>query len=171
MLYLLDANVLIDAHRDYYPHDRVPEYWEWLVHHGDNGNAKIALEVYEEITEKNKKKEDKDALSLWAESTEVEAALLLGEAVDIDLVRQVTTQGYASDLRDDEVDKIGRDPFLIAYAMADPDDRCVVTTEVRKPSKTRANRRVPDVCDSMGVQVCNTFEFVRALDFSTKWMK
>ena len=28
MLYLLDANVLISAHRDYYPVKRVPEYWD-----------------------------------------------------------------------------------------------------------------------------------------------
>jgi hypothetical protein len=27
MLYLLDANALIDAHRDYYRIGRVPEFW------------------------------------------------------------------------------------------------------------------------------------------------
>ena len=31
LLYLLDANVLIDADRDYYPIDRVPEFWNWLA--------------------------------------------------------------------------------------------------------------------------------------------
>ena len=31
MLYLLDANVFIDANRDYYPLDRFPEFWDWLV--------------------------------------------------------------------------------------------------------------------------------------------
>ena len=31
MLYLLDANVLIDANRDYYQIERVPEFWEWLI--------------------------------------------------------------------------------------------------------------------------------------------
>ena len=34
MLYLLDASVLITAYNSYYPIDRVPEYWEWLVHMG-----------------------------------------------------------------------------------------------------------------------------------------
>jgi len=37
MLYLLDANVLIDANRDYYPIARIPEFWEWLVYHGEEG--------------------------------------------------------------------------------------------------------------------------------------
>ena len=30
-LYLLDANVLIRAHEDYYPVDRIPQYWTWLL--------------------------------------------------------------------------------------------------------------------------------------------
>lgn len=45
MLFLLDANVLIDAHRDYYPLDRVPEFWSWLEHQGENGRAAIPVEV------------------------------------------------------------------------------------------------------------------------------
>jgi hypothetical protein len=32
MIYLLDANILITASRNYYPIDRVPEFWEWLVY-------------------------------------------------------------------------------------------------------------------------------------------
>ncbi|RPI71776.1 MAG: DUF4411 family protein [Geobacteraceae bacterium] len=28
MLYLLDANTLIDAKRDYFEFERVPEFWE-----------------------------------------------------------------------------------------------------------------------------------------------
>lgn len=31
MLCLLDANVLIGAHNDYYPIDRMPQFWEWLT--------------------------------------------------------------------------------------------------------------------------------------------
>lgn len=34
MLYLLDANVLIRAHSDYYPIDRIPQFWEWLIREG-----------------------------------------------------------------------------------------------------------------------------------------
>ena len=49
MLYLLDANVLIDANRDYYPIGRVPEFWDWLAAMGDLGRVKIPQETYEEI--------------------------------------------------------------------------------------------------------------------------
>jgi hypothetical protein len=77
---------------------------------------------------------------------EVTKALLLEEDVDANLVANVINKGYAPDLTDDEVLQIGRDPFLIAYALASPANRCVVTTEASAPSKQRQNRRIPDVC-------------------------
>lgn len=43
--------MLITANRDYYPLDRVPEFWEWLVHHGTSGQVKIPIEMVEEIRE------------------------------------------------------------------------------------------------------------------------
>ena len=163
MLFLLDANVLIDANRDYYPINRVPEFWEWLSDAGENDRVKIPLEVYEEI------KKGDDDLAEWIKNDTNKAALLFEEDVDVNLVSRVTDDGYADDLTDDEVEKIGRDPFLVAYAIADKDNRCIVTTEVSKPSRKRANRHLPDVCDTFHVPCVNTFQFVRALDFSTRW--
>lgn len=75
----------------------------------------------------------------------------------------------ANDLTDEEVLKIGHDPFLIAYALVDAANRRVVTTEASKPSATRANRRVPDVCRDLGITSCNMFKLIRELDFSTNW--
>lgn len=49
MLYLLDANVLIVANRDYYPHGRVPEFWDWLLDRAATGRTKVPVEMYEEI--------------------------------------------------------------------------------------------------------------------------
>ncbi len=163
MLYLLDANVLIDANRDYYPITRVPEFWEWLAHNGTEGRVKIARELYEEIKDGN------DDLGKWARANDIEEAIVLDEEADVALVSRVIDEGYAPDLSDDEVEKVGRDPFLIAYALAAPGDRCVVTTEGSRPRRQRANRHVPDVCNDLGLPCCNTFEFVRALDFRTGW--
>ena len=104
MLHLLDANVLIDANRDYYP-----------------------------------------------------------------LMARVIEQGYAKDLNDEEIETIGQDAFLIAYALADVQQRRVVTTETSRPRRKRANRHIPDVCRDLGIRCYNTFEFLRALDFTTRW--
>jgi hypothetical protein len=112
---------------------------------------------------------DDDPLLDWICISEIQTALLLDETVDVALVQQVVSIGYAPDLRDDEVDKIGRDPFLIAYALADPLNRTVVTTEVSKPSTQRANRKVPDVCNAVGTISCGPFALNKALGFKTGW--
>lgn len=166
MLYLLDANVLIDANRDYYPIGAVDEYWEWLVYQGSIGSVKVPIEIYEEIKDG---KSGTDALATWAKEAKTEAALRLDEDVDIDLVRKVIEDGYAPDLNDIEIEKIGRDPFLIAYGVAHSGARKVVSTEVSAPSKQRANKKVPDVCRHFGVSACNAFQFTRELKFSTAW--
>ncbi len=162
LLYLLDANVLIDANRDYYPIHRVPEFWQWLVHMGEQGMVKVPREVYEKVTDAQN-----DALSNWLKDNK--SVMLLEEEVDGTLLRYVTEQGYADDLADDEIGKLNEDPFLIAYTLADRTQRCVVTTETSKPNRQRANRHIPDVCDDFGVCHHNTFQFIDELDFRTNW--
>jgi hypothetical protein len=111
MIYLLDANVLITANNLYYPIDQVPEFWSWVHYQATSNQVKIPREIMEEIKAGRK---DDDLLLDWLNDTDVETALLLDEVVDTTLVQQVVTNGYAPDLHDDEVEKIGRDPFLIA---------------------------------------------------------
>ncbi len=79
MLYLLDANTLINAKRDYYQFSRVPEFWDWLIHQGEIGNVKIPSEVYDEFKDTTDKNGKKDDLALWANKKEVKDALLLRE--------------------------------------------------------------------------------------------
>ena len=162
-MYLLDANVLIDANRDYYPISRVPEYWEWLEYQATVGQVKAPLEVWEEI------KAGKDDVADWLKQDGVAKALLLAHDADVQTVSLVVAQGYAGDLTDDELIKIGADPFLIAYAVASAEECVVVTTEVSKPNATRANRKIPDVCEHFGVPCCNPFQFGHQLNFSTDW--
>ena len=167
MLYLLDANVLITAHHLYYPIDAVPEFWDWLAHQGEAGNIKMPIETFEEVKD-GSNDADKDLLYAWVQDDAHKAAILFDGDVEPQLVQQVTEQ-YAPDLTDDELEAIGRDPFLIAHALADPGNRCVVTTEVSKPKWKRQNRKIPDVCRDVGVQCCDTFTMLRALQFSTRW--
>ena len=166
MLFLLDANVLITANSTYYPLDQIPEFWSWVQHQAESNRLKIPREIMEEIKAGRK---DDDPLLDWICIPEIESALLLDELVDVALVQHVVSTGYAADLSDDEVEKIGRDPFLIAYALADPAERTVVTTEVSRPSAQRANRKVPDVCQNLGAISCGPFALNRALGFRTGW--
>lgn len=166
MLYLLDANVLITANSNYYALDQVPEFWDWVHHQAVSNRLKIPREIMDEIEAGRK---DNDPLLDWLSTPEFKAALLFDETVDAALVQSVVSVGYAPNLTDDEVEKIGRDPFLIAYALASPTERTVVTVEVSRPSAQRQNRKIPDVCQALGVQSCGPFAMNRALGFSTAW--
>lgn len=168
MLYLLDASVLITAHSNYYPVDAVPEFWDWLAHHCQASNVKMPIETFEEVRDGSNDAEQ-DLLYGWVRNDAIKDALLFGEEVNRDLVRRVIDEGYAPDLRDDEIEQIGRDPFLIAYALASPNDRCVVSNEVSRPRKQRQNRKIPDICRELGVQCCDTFTMTRTLGFATNW--
>lgn len=169
MLYLLDANVLITAHNTYYPINRVPEFWAWLLHHAEQGRVRMPLEIFEEVREGTGDAE-KDLLFGWLKEPDVKRTLLLEEEVSADVVQLVIDEGYSPDLNDVELEKVGRDPFLVAYALAAPDGRSVVSNETSSPSRIRANRKLPDVCRAMGATCCNTFALVRALDFTTAWV-
>lgn len=169
-LYLLDANVLITANRDYYSMEMVPVFWEWLLHMAECGSVKMPIETLEEVRDGGGKAK-KDALVTWLNRPDVYGKLVLQEEAVPEIVASVIAKGYAPDLDETELEAIGRDPFLIAYAVADRENRVVVSIEGSAPAKKRANRRVPDVCLDNDVSVCNTFTMLRALRFTTAWTR
>lgn len=168
MIYLIDANVLITAHNTYYPVDRVPEFWDWLLHQAKAGVVKMPIEVFEEVME-GSGDEEKDQLLAWLKGEGVRAALVLEGEANIALVQRVLAIAYAADLDDIELETVGRDPFLIAHGLAAPASRTVVSNEVSKNTQRRARRKIPDACRDVGVACCNTFAMLRALDWRTGW--
>ena len=96
-------------------------------------------------------------------------AEILVEQAEQDLVARITYGGYLKNPSDDELEKIGRDPFLISYALKDIENRCIVTTETSKPSRIGANRHIPDVCNDFNIRCINNFQMIKELNFSTNW--
>jgi hypothetical protein len=158
-LYLLDANVLIRAHEDYYPVDRIPPFWAWLLDQAHSNVIKMPRVIFDEVTP------PPGPFATWLTQKDVREALILNENIPVSIIRHVIDIGYAPDLTDVEVDEIGKDPFLVASALSGT-DRVVVTVEVSKPSKKRQNRKVPDVCRTFGIKSINPFELYRLLKFS-----
>jgi hypothetical protein len=156
-LYILDANVLIRAHEDYYPVDRIPQFWVWLLEMAASDTIKMPRVIFDEV------RPSPGPLADWLKRQDVKDALVLNERPTG--VQQVIANGYASDLNDVEIEKLGKDPFLIAAALAGP-DRVVVSKEVSKPSATRANRKVPDVCKILGVMSITDFRLYSILKFT-----
>ncbi len=97
MLYLLDANVLITAHRDYYPVMRVPEFWGWLHHQAAAGRVKTPSEILDEV-KRGRARKGMDDLLDWLRDPDVKEAIVLDEEPDPALVQRVVEQGYAPNL-------------------------------------------------------------------------
>ncbi len=161
MTHLLDANVLIDAGRDYYQLDRVPEFWDWLLHQAESGRAKMPIEIYEEIVR------GRGDLVEWVK--QAKSVLRWPRESEPSVVQRAVAEGYAPDLREEELLKVGADPFLVAHALAAKEEITVVTTEVSKPARERANRHLPDVCKTFGIRCIHTFQMLRDLNFRTGW--
>jgi hypothetical protein len=155
VVYLFDANVLITLNNTYYAIDQVPEYWDWVQYQAETGNIKIPVEIMSEILAgKDSQKAKDDRLLKWIVQSEIRKALVLDEKVNDAFVRQIIENGYGPKVTDLELEVIGRDPFLVAYGMANPGSRCIVTTEASAPSRQRQNRQLPNVCEQFGVPWC-----------------
>lgn len=97
-----------------------------------------------------------------------EAGVGLEAELEPIVVDDVSRRGYGA-LDENGIELVGRDPFLVAHALAALGERTVVTFEVPKPSKRGANRKLPDVCKDFGVPCCTLFDMIDALDFTTDW--
>ena len=95
-MYLLDANVLIDANMYYYPVGRIPEFWTWLESMGRQGSVKIPSEIFDEVVKP--RPEDPDQVIGWLLGRE--STLVLEEETPSDLVARVVEVGYGNDLSD-----------------------------------------------------------------------
>jgi hypothetical protein len=106
-LYLIDANVFIDAHENYYPIDPIPQFWTWILGLGAAGRVKVPAQIYEEIAP------NRGPLPEWMRQKQVREALILPEAANMAIVQHVLDVGYGTNLTEDEIERIGQDPFLI----------------------------------------------------------
>lgn len=161
MLYLLDANTLITAHRTWYALNRVPEFWRWILHHAEAGTVKMPTEIYSEV------EGGTDELAGWMKDADHKKILRLAEEADLGKVQNVLSK-YGDRLSEADLIKIGQDPFLVAAALGHA-DRCVVTAEVSSLGKQGANRKVPNICDDCGVTWQSPVAFINELDFTTGW--
>ncbi len=160
-LYVLDANVYIEAFQHYYAPDLAPGFWDHLEHLARNGTIYSPIEVLKELTERD------DELARWAEGV----ADILFREPDDEVVR--CFQRIANSVRRDyephhvEVFLGGADPWVIAHAWAKND--IVVTHERlrdvhwdRKRRKITTKVKIPNVCDMLGVRHMQVFDFLRS---------
>ena len=157
LVYLLDANVFMEAARRYYAFDLAPTFWERLVHHASNGRAQSIDRVQDEI------RLGKDELKEWATKDFHHWFVPTTEPDVIEAYRDVMAwaqgQSQFTDAARSEFAR-GADGWLVAYARAK--GFVVVTHEEFKPN-VKARIPIPNACRALGVQYVDTFDMLRSL--------
>ena len=170
-MYIIDADALIRAKKTYYQFERVPQFWEWLIHHAEQGTIKMALETWEKIGDKPRDR--RDDLAVWANGNK--DVLVLSDMSYDSRFGEVLEQYEKPDgssLTEADLVTIGDDYQLIAAALHN--NATVVTREIPK-NTLGPKRKVPNVCDDLGVD-CIDLDglggvpgLVDRLDFRTNW--
>ena len=69
---------------------------------------------------------------------------------------------YLQNALNEFLDADEADAFLVAYALADKDNRIIVTQEISHPARQK-KIKIPDACNALNVRYANTIEMFRRL--------
>lgn len=160
MTYLLDANVFIQAKRQYYAFDICPGFWESLIRHFAAAQLKSIDRVKTIELERGN-----DELKDWAYNTIDSNFFASSNEPEViskyaEIMTWVQNQVRFWDSAKAEFAS-SIDGWIIAYAKIH--DMVVVTHEERAP-ESHKEVKIPDVCDAFGVDYINTFQMLRALN-------
>lgn len=158
--FLLDANVLIAAHRAYYAFDLCPGFWK-AVQAGFA--AKRMFSTQRVLAELNA---GGDALAKWI-AAELPANFFVDDASAAVAASYspMMTWVAAKDFIPAAKAKFASDADGWLVAAAKQGNFCVVTHETRQLG-ARARVMIPNVCEEFGVSYCTTFEMLRELGCS-----
>ena len=159
-VYVLDANVFIQAARQYYAFDIAPIFWNELKHHAGGQRVCSIDKVKDELSRQ------KDELAKWA-GKHFHTAFEPTDNDDVldqyqKLIRWVHRQDqyHESAIYEFAQDHVA-DAWLIAYAKSK--GHILVTHETLSPqSKNRIP--IPNVCEAFGIEYCDTFDMMRSLE-------
>ncbi|WP_126972835.1 DUF4411 family protein [Gynurincola endophyticus] len=158
--YLLDSNVLIQAHRMYYPFDVVPGFWQKLLFLSGKSSIISIDKVKNEICGNS----TEDDLSKWC-STQLDSGFFVNTESCIDVYAQIAEwvnshAVFSQSAKELFLSTELADPWLVAYAQK---NNCtVVTHEISQPH--RRNRiKIPEPCDRFGVRWITPIEMFRDL--------
>jgi hypothetical protein len=157
-VYVVDANVLIEAKNRYYSFAICPGFWDAVMWHGETGAVRSVDVVRKELLAGN------DQLADWVKSTAPSDAFKSTNDPDVvDWYRRIMSWAqdepqFAAEAKDEFAQ--AADPWLIAYAGAK--GLTLVTHESLAPN-ARKKVKIPNACLQFGVTWVNTFEILEEL--------
>ena len=152
-MYVVDANVLIEAKNRHYAFDLAPGFWEWLSRACAAGDVFTIKPVYDEL------RAGEDDLAVWAQE-HPEFFRPLGQgpvqyfsSLSRWAVSQKFTQAALAQFTGNNADYL-----LVAFARA---YGCTVVTQEVSAPMGRRRVKIPDACKAMGVAVTTPVEMMR----------
>lgn len=156
-IYVLDANVFIEASRRYYAFDIVPVFWNTLIRFSADRRISSIDRVQHELGRGN------DTLANWSEQEFNNAFLSTDEESIIEsyetIINWVQDQQQFTDAAKEQFATVS-DGWLIAFAMVNRNT--IVTHEVLD---TNIQRKVPipNICRAFNMRFIDTFQMLREL--------
>lgn len=154
-MYLVDANILIEAKDRYYGLDFAPGFWEWLVGARRTGRVFSATAVRAEVEKRS------DDLAQWSKT--------LGR--DLYLSPRSSIASHLAELarwarEHERYTPSAKREFLASadfqlVAQASDLGFTVVTHETPSP-ESRKRIKIPEACATLGVRCCTPWEVLRS---------
>lgn len=160
-VYVLDSNFFIEAHRSHYPIDVAAGFWNKVRQLAEEGKIISIDKVKNELYDKN------DALEEWCRNNLPEVffkdtTAVMAEYGKVTAWAMSRRDHYLPNALNEFLDADEADAFLVAYCLADPTKKIVVTQEVSEP-KRQNKVKIPDACIALNVLFVNTIEMFRQL--------
>ena len=164
VVYLVDANVLIEAKNRYYSFSLCPGFWDAVVWHAGSGSVRSVDVVKKELAAGT------DDLAEWVRNTAPGDAFCSTNDADAvawygRVMNWVLGEPRFTPAAEDEFAQAA-DPWLVACAGAY--GMTLVTMETPSPL-SRNTVKIPDVCRQFGIPWRNTFEMLEELRVAFTW--
>ena len=153
--YLLDANVLIQASKDYYAVELVPTFWQHLA---NQPTISSVDKVKNEIDKRNTFLFNwaKNDFTRWestsGEETMKQYQLLMEWSKSHEQFKEYAKEEFANENK--------ADAWLVAHALVT--ERVVVTDE-KLNTDVKKRIPIPNVCVAFGIRYINTFDMLHKL--------
>src|ERR1039457_3292273 len=132
-VYVVDSNFFIQAHRESYPLDIAFSFWNKVKQLAGEGKIISIDKVKDEIYDKN------DALETWCKANLPEdffkdSSLVLTEYGQVSAWAISKSDHYMPNALNEFLAADEADAFIVAYVLADTNNRVVVTQEKSEPN-------------------------------------
>lgn len=160
-VYVVDSNFFIEAHRMSYPMDVANSYWSKVSQLAIEGKIISIDKVKDEIYDRN------DALEYWCKANLPEdffkdSSDVMNEYSNVVSWAISRRDHYLAKALNEFLEADEADAFIIAYALAEPQNRIIVTQEISQP-EMKKRIKIPEPCVALGVQFVNVMGMFRQL--------